>query len=86
MCERFAEGNSRFRTKLTTALDDRGASVATNAQPKSVAIAGDSTVFVIEADGIEAVRSNQKLQHFPTKFTPSAIAASGTNVAVGGEV
>lgn len=47
---------------------------------------GDSTVFVAEVDKIEAVRSNQKVFDLALKYTPSAIAAVGSVVAVGGEV
>jgi len=61
------------------------ASCSTSAQPKSVAVAADSTVFVAEANGVEAIRSNQKVFELKPKFTPSAVAASGSVVAVGGE-
>ncbi len=47
---------------------------------------GDSTVFVAEVDKIEAVRSNQKISELALKYSPSAIAAAGNVVAVGGEV
>ncbi|TBU43911.1 WD40 repeat-like protein [Dichomitus squalens] len=62
------------------------ASFSTAAQPKAgVAVSGDSTVFVAEVESVEAVRSNQKVFDLPLKYTPSAIAASGSQVAVGGE-
>ncbi|KAI0716528.1 WD40 repeat-like protein [Earliella scabrosa] len=61
------------------------ASFSTAAQPKGVAVGGDSTVFVAEVDSVEAVRSNQKVFALPLKYTPSAIAAGGSVVAVGGE-
>ena len=64
----------------------RPASFSTAAQPKGVAVGGDSTVFVAEVDSVEAVRSNQKVFALPLKYTPSAIAAGGSVVAVGGEV
>ena len=65
----------------------RPASFSTAAQPKAgVAVAGDSTVFVAEVESVEAVRSNQKVFDLPLKYSPSAIAASGSLVAVGGEV
>ena len=64
----------------------RPASFSTAAQPKAVAVGGDSTVFVAEIDNVEAVRSNQKVFSIPLKYTPSAIAAAGSVVAVGGEV
>ncbi|RPD75554.1 WD40 repeat-like protein [Lentinus tigrinus ALCF2SS1-7] len=58
---------------------------STAAQPKAIAVGGDSTVFVAEVDKIEAVRSNQKVFDVALKYTPSAIAAAGNLVAVGGE-
>ena len=65
----------------------RPASFSTAAQPKAgVAVAGDSTVFVAEVESIEAVQSNQKVFDLSLKYSPSAIAASGSLVAVGGEV
>ena len=47
---------------------------------------GDSTTFIVETDSVEAVRSNQKVFGLLTSYTPSAIAAAGNVVAVGGEV
>ncbi|KAI0690233.1 WD40 repeat-like protein [Cerioporus squamosus] len=61
------------------------ATFSTGAQPKAVAVGGDSTVFVAEVDKIEAVRSNQKVFELALKYSPSAIAAAGNVVAVGGE-
>ncbi|RPD61277.1 WD40 repeat-like protein [Lentinus tigrinus ALCF2SS1-6] len=58
---------------------------STAEQPKAIAVGGDSTVFVAEVDKIEAVRSNQKVFDVALKYTPSAIAAAGNLVAVGGE-
>lgn len=46
-------------------------------------MAGDDTVFVIEQNGIEAFRLNQKVHEVNTSYTPGAISASGTLVAVG---
>lgn len=65
---------------------DRPATFSTATQPKAVAISGDSTVFVLETSSVEAVRSNQKVFDLALKYTPSAIAASGNSVAIGGEV
>lgn len=62
------------------------ASVSTASQPKSVAVAEDTSVFVAEMNNIEVVRSNQKVFDVKPKFTPSAVAVSGSLVAVGGEV
>ncbi|KIJ98804.1 hypothetical protein K443DRAFT_133309 [Laccaria amethystina LaAM-08-1] len=61
------------------------ASVGTAAQPKSIAVAADGTVFVSEIEHIEAFRSNQKVFDQKPKVTPSSIAASGSTVAIGGE-
>ncbi|KAF8182076.1 WD40-repeat-containing domain protein [Pholiota molesta] len=61
------------------------ASAATAAQPKDIAVAGDSTVFITEIGTIEAFRSNQKVFDTKPKFDPSAVAASGSLIAIGGE-
>ncbi|KAL6306374.1 WD40 repeat-like protein [Sparassis latifolia] len=61
------------------------ASSPTASQPKSVAVAGDSTVFVAETSSVEAIRSNQKVFELQAKFPPSSVAASGSVIAVGGE-
>ncbi|PIL23440.1 hypothetical protein GSI_14751 [Ganoderma sinense ZZ0214-1] len=62
------------------------AQFSTAAQPKAgVAVGGDSTVFIAEVDTVEAVRSNQKVFDLKPKYAPSAIAASASFVAVGGE-
>ena len=39
-----------------------------------------------EINGLEVVRDNQKTSELSTSFTPSAIDARGSLVAVGGEV
>lgn len=59
---------------------------STAAQPKAIAVAGDSTVFVSEIGTIEAFRSNQKVYDLKPKYAPSAVAAWKTIVAVGAEV
>ncbi|KAI0631116.1 WD40 repeat-like protein [Trametes polyzona] len=61
------------------------ASFWTAAQPRAVAVGGDETVFVLETEKVEAVRSNQKVFDLPLKYSASAIAASGNVVAVGGD-
>ena len=43
-------------------------------------------MFVIETESIEAVRSNQKVFDLALKYSPSAVAAAGNVVAIGGEV
>ncbi|KAJ7269722.1 WD40-repeat-containing domain protein [Mycena rebaudengoi] len=60
-------------------------SIATAAQPKAITAAADGTVFVVEATGVEAIRSNQKVAQLTTKFTPSAVGTTGTLVAIGAE-
>ncbi|KIY61197.1 WD40 repeat-like protein [Cylindrobasidium torrendii FP15055 ss-10] len=61
------------------------ASLSTGSQPKSIAVADDSAVFVAEINGIEVIRNNQKITEFKSKFTPSSVAVNGSIVAVGGE-
>ncbi|KAF9051714.1 WD40-repeat-containing domain protein [Panaeolus papilionaceus] len=53
------------------------------AQPKSVTVAGDSTVFIAEIGKVEAFRSNQRVLEHKSSFEPSAIAAKGSLVAIG---
>ena len=64
----------------------RPATAPTSAQPKSIAIAGDSTVFVVEIGTVEAFRSNQKLFQQNPSYQPSAVDARGNLIAIGGEV
>lgn len=54
-------------------------------QPKTLAIAGDDTLFVVEINVIEAIRSNQRVFELKPKYSPSAIAATKDIVAVGSE-
>jgi WD40 repeat protein len=63
----------------------RPAALATSSQPKAIAVASDSTVFIAEAQGVEAIRSNQKVHELKTSFTTSMVAARDSVVAVGGE-
>ncbi|RDB29946.1 putative WD repeat-containing protein C9G1.05 [Hypsizygus marmoreus] len=61
-------------------------STGTSLQPKSIAVAGDGTVFVVEVNNvIEAFRSNQRVFEQASKFTPSVVAAHKALVAIGGE-
>lgn len=64
----------------------RPASLSTKSQPKSIAVGGDGSVFLAEINGLEVVRDNQKTFELSTSFTPSAVHAHGSLVAVGGEV
>ncbi|KAF8962540.1 WD40-repeat-containing domain protein [Flammula alnicola] len=59
------------------------ASAATTSQPKSIAVASDSTVFIAEIGVIEAFRSNQKVFETKPSFEPSAVAAAGSLIAIG---
>lgn len=43
-------------------------------------------MFLVEPDRVEAVRSNQKVHELKTKYVPTAVGASGSVVAIGGEV
>ncbi|KAI0084155.1 WD40-repeat-containing domain protein [Irpex rosettiformis] len=61
------------------------ATYSTEGQPKSLAIASDSTIFIAEPDRVEAIRSNQKVYELKTKYVPTAVGASGLIVAIGGE-
>ena len=64
----------------------RQAAYPTTSQPKSLATSSDSTVFVVEVGVVEAIRSNQKVYELKPSFTPSSVTASGSLVAVGGEI
>ncbi|KAF4618556.1 hypothetical protein D9613_010054 [Agrocybe pediades] len=61
------------------------ASCPTSAQPKGVAVASDSTVFVAEIGIVEAFRANQKVAEHKPSYQPSAVAAFESVVAIGGE-
>ncbi|KAG5634451.1 hypothetical protein H0H81_001907 [Sphagnurus paluster] len=58
---------------------------STAAQPKSIAVSGDGTVFVAEVNVVEGFRDSQRVLNHTPKFTPSAIAAFESFVAIGGE-
>ncbi|KAG6830598.1 hypothetical protein H0H92_015879 [Tricholoma furcatifolium] len=60
-------------------------SVPIASQPKSLAIAGDGTVFVAEINSVEAFRSNQRVFEHKPKVVTSAVAAFQGIVALGGE-
>ena len=49
-------------------------------------MAEDSSVFVAEVNTVEVIRSNQKVFEITPKSAPTAVAATGKLVAVGGEV
>ncbi|KIY47510.1 WD40 repeat-like protein [Fistulina hepatica ATCC 64428] len=58
----------------------------TNSQPQSIAASGDSTVFIVEIDSVECLRSNQKVYDLKPSYKPSVVAAHKFLVAIGGEV
>ena len=60
--------------------------LSTAAQPRSVAVTEDGTVFVAEVGNVEAFRANQRVLHEVPKYQPSAMAGSRNFVAIGGEV
>jgi WD repeat-containing protein 1 (actin-interacting protein 1) len=64
----------------------KGAFISTSSQPKSVAVADDSAVFIPEVSSVEVIKSNQKIYELKTSFGPSSVAASKSLVAVGGDV
>ena len=72
-----------MKNGIASTNDVRQTAVKTASQPKSVAVAGDDTVFVIEQNSIEAFRSNQKVYEEKTSYTPTAVSVSGNLVAVG---
>lgn len=76
-----------FDSRWTDDPLTRPASISLSAQPRSLAVGGDGSVFVVELNGVEVIRSNQKVFDLPTtKYTPSTVAAKGSLVAIGAEV
>lgn len=63
-----------------------GGAAALGAQPRGVALGGDSTAFVAGAGAVEAFRDSQRVAALQPAYTTSAVAAAGSVVAVGGEV
>ncbi|KAH7925452.1 WD40 repeat-like protein, partial [Leucogyrophana mollusca] len=61
------------------------ASFSSASQPKSLAIAPDSTAFIAETGSVEAVRDNQRVFELKPSYGPSAVAVGGDVVAIGGE-
>ena len=59
------------------------ANISTASQPKSIAVVPDTTIFVAEISGVEAIRDNQKISELKTSYEPSAVAAISSFVAVG---
>ena len=61
-----------------------GVSFKTDGQPKGVAVSG-AHALVATHKGVEIFKNGQKTGVLKTKFSPTGIAASGTNIAVGGD-
>ncbi|KIY48073.1 WD40 repeat-like protein [Fistulina hepatica ATCC 64428] len=61
------------------------ASTKTNSHPQSIAAATDSTVFIVEIDSVECLRSNQKVYDLKPSYKHSVVAAHKSLVAIGGE-
>ena len=61
-----------------------GASVKADGQPKGVAVSG-AQALVATHKGVEVFKDGQKTGATTTKFSPTVIAASGMNIAVGGD-
>ncbi|KAH8701333.1 WD40-repeat-containing domain protein [Phaeosphaeriaceae sp. PMI808] len=53
-------------------------------QPKGIAATSD-TVLIISSDSIAIYQNGSKTSSVPTKYSPTAIAAHGATVAVGGD-
>ncbi len=77
---------SSFIHERSPTVIHRPASLSTASQPKGIAVAEDSSVFVAEVNIVELIRSNQKVFEITPKSAPTAVAATGKLVAVGGEV
>jgi len=82
LCESF------FHDSIVHSSSDhrRPAVASTAAQPKSIAITNDTTVFVVEIGTVEAFRSNQKVYNIKPNYAPSVVAAWKETVAIGAEV
>jgi hypothetical protein len=64
----------------------RSSVFSTASQPKTLAVAKDSTIFVVGVDTVEAIRNHQKvadLRPWGDATNPTAIAATGSLVAIG---
>lgn len=73
-----------LRTIDESANTFTGSSVKLNSQPQSVAAAADGHVIVAHNNGIAVYSKDQLVSELRTDFTPAAVAAHGSFVAVGG--
>ncbi|KAK7020199.1 WD40 repeat-like protein [Paramarasmius palmivorus] len=80
-----ADSGFTIQTLTTVLFLNSQASLATASQPKSIAVADDESVVIVEVNGVEVIRSNQKVFDLATKYTPSAVAIWRSVVAIGGE-
>lgn len=62
-----------------------GAASSLKSQPKGIAAASSSLVLVPSSDSISVYSDGNKASSLSVKYTPTCIAASGSNVAVGGD-
>ncbi|KAK0192588.1 quinon protein alcohol dehydrogenase-like superfamily [Armillaria mellea] len=78
--------DDRVREITSDGKEFTPASLSTTSQPKGIAVAEDSSVFVADVNTVEVIRSNQKVFEITPKSAPTAVAATaGKLVAVGGE-
>ncbi|KAK0496108.1 quinon protein alcohol dehydrogenase-like superfamily [Armillaria luteobubalina] len=77
--------DDRVREITSDGKEFTPASLSTASQPKGIAVTEDSSVFVAEVNTVEVIRSNQKVFEITPKSAPTAVAATGKLVAVGGE-
>ncbi|KAF9269416.1 WD40 repeat-like protein [Marasmius fiardii PR-910] len=61
------------------------ASISTASQPKSIAIAEDESIVAVEINGVEVIRSNQKVFDLAPDYTPTTVNTWKQTVAIGGE-
>ncbi|KAF6764248.1 WD-repeat-containing protein [Ephemerocybe angulata] len=82
----YSVGYDDHVRELDTASETyQPAAVKTAAQPKSIAATDDGSLFVAETELVEVFRSNQKVTELKPKSAPTAVAASGSTVAIGAE-
>ncbi|PBK89799.1 WD40 repeat-like protein, partial [Armillaria gallica] len=77
--------DDRVREITSDGKEFTPASLSTASQPKGIAVAEHSLVFVAEVNTVEVIRSNKKVFEITPNSTRTAVAATGQLVAVGGE-
>ncbi|RMD41202.1 hypothetical protein DV735_g3885, partial [Chaetothyriales sp. CBS 134920] len=73
-----------LRTIDAAAKTFTGASTQLSSQPKSLAATADSLVVVAQLESVLVYRDGQQEGELPLRSSPSALAASGSTVAIGG--